>query len=363
MRSGNRTVLALLLMVGGLGCAHAVPPPPGELIEARAAYSRATTGAAAEGAPAHLRVAREALDEAERAYAQRADQQAVRDRAYIALRTIQTAEADGATAVAAERRRHALEQLAALPGRYADKARAEMAVQRRDRSAPTGPAGQAAPEPASPPPVVESTALTAQEARAASDARVNQVLNTLSHDARVRREGRGLVITIAGPLFAEGEATLLSTATAGLNDVATALGAMSGTPGRIVIEGRGDPRGTPAQSRALAERRAAAVRDYLVARGVSADLVAVQAAADQPVPGNDPAASRRVEIVVPQQPTARPGPEPAVPGPPPASPATTTTPTFPLPRPAVPAQPETRMLPPAPDPGASPAPAPDVPRP
>jgi hypothetical protein len=142
---------------------------------------------------------------------------------------------------------------------------------------------------------------------------------------------------------------------------------MSGTPGRIVIEGHGDARGTPAGSRALGERRAAAVRDFLVARGVSRDLFAVQAAEpDQPVADSGTvearAANRRVEIVLPRQPAARPGTEPAIPGPPaPAAPATT-TPTFPLPRPPAPRELEV-PAPPPPAPDLGPAPIPGVPRP
>jgi flagellar motor protein MotB len=366
----HRMIGPATLFVVAVACAHQAPVP-GELVQARTAYAQASSGAAAEGASARLRTAKQALDEAETAYARNADGQAVRVQSYVALRKIQTAEAEGAAALAAERRRHALEELATLPGRYADQARSQIAV---DRGGPAPPPAHPA---AGPPPVVDSTALTAGEARAAAEARSTQALDTLSRETPVRQEQRGLVITLPGQiLFADGDATLLPTATAGLNDVAAALAAMSGTPGRILIEGHTDARDP--QGRTLAERRATAVRDYLVARGVSRSLFVVQSVGgDDPVAPSDTAegraANRRVEIVVPQQPSSRPGSEPAIPGPPaPASPTTTTTPTFPLPRPTPPARPEMPTTPPPgpdlgpapiPSPNLGPAPIPGVPRP
>lgn len=44
---------------------------------------------------------------------------------------------------------------------------------------------------------------------------------------------------------------------------------------RIVVEGHADARGAPATNRLLAERRATAVRDYLVARGMDSGRISV----------------------------------------------------------------------------------------
>jgi len=44
---------------------------------------------------------------------------------------------------------------------------------------------------------------------------------------------------------------------------------------RVVVEGHADSRGTNEYNLALGERRAAAVKDYLVSLGISADRIAV----------------------------------------------------------------------------------------
>jgi peptidoglycan-associated lipoprotein len=60
---------------------------------------------------------------------------------------------------------------------------------------------------------------------------------------------------------------------ASLQKNATFLSRWSNT--RILVEGHCDSRGTPEYNLALGEQRAAAVRDYLVSLGLSADRVTI----------------------------------------------------------------------------------------
>src|SRR4051794_33167908 len=78
------------LAVGSLtACAHAVPS---ELVDARAAYARASRGPAVQRAPADLHKAKGALSQAESAYDDQPGEQRTRDLSYVALRKIELAE-------------------------------------------------------------------------------------------------------------------------------------------------------------------------------------------------------------------------------------------------------------------------------
>jgi hypothetical protein len=110
----------------GGGCAHH-GPVPNELTEARAIYARASAGPARMLASARLAEAKEALAAAERAHLHGTPAEA-EDRAYVAARRSELAEAEASTAVAGQRREAALHELASLTGVHADRARAELAA-------------------------------------------------------------------------------------------------------------------------------------------------------------------------------------------------------------------------------------------
>jgi biofilm PGA synthesis protein PgaA len=110
----------------GGGCAHH-GPVPNELTEARAIYARASAGPARTLASARLAEAKEALAAAERAHLHGTPAEA-EDRAYVAARRSELAEAEASTAVAGQRREAALHELASLTGVHADRARAELAA-------------------------------------------------------------------------------------------------------------------------------------------------------------------------------------------------------------------------------------------
>jgi outer membrane protein OmpA-like peptidoglycan-associated protein len=118
----------------------------------------------------------------------------------------------------------------------------------------------------------------------------------------------GLVLTLGDVVFDAGKATLQSSAVTAIDRLAQLLNVY---PERSVrIEGHTDSVGDAAANQALSERRAAAVRDALLARGVDAARVeAVGFGATHPVADNRTESgrqkNRRIDIVLSgEQPTA-----------------------------------------------------------
>jgi outer membrane protein OmpA-like peptidoglycan-associated protein len=111
----------------------------------------------------------------------------------------------------------------------------------------------------------------------------------------------GLVLTLGDVVFDAGKATLQSSAMTAIDRLAQLL---SVYPERSVrIEGHTDSVGDAAANQALSERRAAAVRDALLARGVDAARVeAVGFGATHPIADNRTESgrqkNRRIDIVL-----------------------------------------------------------------
>jgi outer membrane protein OmpA-like peptidoglycan-associated protein len=116
---------------------------------------------------------------------------------------------------------------------------------------------------------------------------------------------RGLVLTLGDTLFATGKAEIKSGATANL-DRLTAF--MNEYPQRTAaIEGFTDSMGSEDMNQSLSQRRADAVKNYLVGQGVGATrLTASGRGENAPVADNESAAgrqqNRRVEVVINQGP-------------------------------------------------------------
>ncbi len=118
------------------------------------------------------------------------------------------------------------------------------------------------------------------------------------------KTSRGLVLTLGDVLFETDRASLMPGADSTLDRIAAFLG--DHEERRLLIEGHTDSRGETRYNDALSERRAGAVRDALVQRGVaSARLEALGLGESYPVATNDTVAgrqqNRRVEIVVSAQ--------------------------------------------------------------
>ncbi|MDZ7767325.1 MAG: OmpA family protein [Melioribacteraceae bacterium] len=117
-----------------------------------------------------------------------------------------------------------------------------------------------------------------------------------------KEEERGLVITLSGSvLFASNESVLMPAAQNKLNEVANAL--LESKERRITIEGHTDSQGSSSHNMDLAQKRAEAVRSYIISRGYSSDLIYAQGIGEgRPIADNNSAEgranNRRVEIVI-----------------------------------------------------------------
>lgn len=275
------------ILAGALAIAAcSSPQPPPELVDARAAYQRASTGRAAQLNPADLHVARETLDIAEKSFAEDGASQKTKDAAYTAQRRVAIAQAR-ANAIAANDQREQIlaeaqaKQRAALAdARQAlGKTKEQLELERQ---------------------AVEHE----QQRRIEAEKRAKQAAADLARVAEsVKQEPRGMVITLSGAvLFASGKSELLPTAQAKLDKVARALTREDKTS-KILVEGFTDSQGAEDMNLELSRKRAESVKSYLVTQGIAADRVtAVGRGESQPIAKNDTpegrANNRRVEIVV-----------------------------------------------------------------
>ncbi len=154
----------------------------------------------------------------------------------------------------------------------------------------------------------------ASVALAGGDVKARQALTTqaeaktaaaetaLAKLAATRKDERGTIITLSGGLlFRSNEAILMPGAAEQLDQVAAALAATSDR--NVVVEGYTDSEGSTAYNLALSQRRADAVRNYLVHKGYpAARLEAHGIGEGSPIADNSTNAgranNRRVEIVL-----------------------------------------------------------------
>jgi outer membrane protein OmpA-like peptidoglycan-associated protein len=146
----------------------------------------------------------------------------------------------------------------------------------------------------------EAELLSRTEALSARERELSQRQAELDKAKAVERE---LAILLSGTvMFRHDEAILLPEARARLDEVAGVLKRMA--PERqIAIVGHADATGTDEYNRRLSEKRADAVRSYLLQRGVAAERVVARGLGEQePIAPNQTAEgranNRRVEIVI-----------------------------------------------------------------
>jgi outer membrane protein OmpA-like peptidoglycan-associated protein len=264
------------------------------------AYTRASTGPAAQHTPADLHKARTALDVAEQSFAQEEGTQKTIDLAYIAERTAQLAEARAETVMAEKKTAGAKQELGATQAQIAKETQGALARTREQLgAAERGQAKQA--ELAG----TERAAREEADKRAAvSDQQAKDANEALAKLA-AKEEERGTVITLSGSvLFRSNDATLLPAALTRLDQVASALVAKKQD---VVVEGYTDSKGSQATNQALSQRRAESVRTYLVARGFPSEKISAKGMGpDRPIAENRTsegrANNRRVEIVIAKSP-------------------------------------------------------------
>jgi outer membrane protein OmpA-like peptidoglycan-associated protein len=282
--------LASSYLVGATACAAALPPQ--DLLDARSAHSRAAGGPAAKFDPADVHAAKTQLDVAETAFREEGDTQNTRDQAYLAVRKAQLAEAIGRT------RESDQSKDAVVKDMHADekKAVANTAAELERTKSQLDAQGNVI--------AAQGVALEQEKLKAAeADQRAKKAAADLAKFASVKQEARGMVVTLSGSvLFASAKSDLLPAAQAKLAEVATSLIEVDPLA-KMVVEGHSDSQGGAAYNQDLSQRRAQAVRDFLVTRGIASDRISAQgfgstrSIADNASPEGR-ANNRRVEIVV-----------------------------------------------------------------
>jgi outer membrane protein OmpA-like peptidoglycan-associated protein len=135
-----------------------------------------------------------------------------------------------------------------------------------------------------------------------SEKRTADAVAALAALATVKEEERGLVVTLSGSvLFRSAESTLLPSAQVKLGQVADALLAIRAR--NLIVEGHTDSQGSESYNQGLSQRRADAVRDYLVQKGYPADRIQTRGMGKgSPIADNASpegrANNRRVEIII-----------------------------------------------------------------
>lgn len=293
-RKNELTMLGAIVMTSAIatGCgATAVSP---QLRDARAAMAEARGSAAMRHEPDELHVAERTLNRAEQADDGSAEEAHY---AYIADRQARVAMADGNRAeigIAMERDQQSyrteLESVARARGEALEQTAESLADRQRTVEQQQAQLAE------------QANALTAeQQARADAEARAQTALERLRELASVRTEANETVITLSGEvLFPTDRAELRPEARDRLLAVADAL--RSSTQ-RVTIEGHTDSRGSDTYNQQLSQRRAEAVRTFLLGEGVPGDRVIAQGRGEaEPIASNDSAEgranNRRVEIIL-----------------------------------------------------------------
>jgi len=254
-------------------------PPPKELVDAREAYNRIKVGQAQELKPAQVHEAKLALDQAEAAFGDDPSADRTRDLSYIALRRAELAEAEAGLAGAQGEKDKAGKELSQLSQQGLARVQGELSKTKDQLAVET-------------------------KARQEAERRAKDAMDKLAVAAAlaVKDEPRGTVITLPGNvLFASGKWVLLAEAQNKLNSVAEAL--KNQEDHKMLVEGHTDSQGNENSNVELGSKRAQAVRDYLVSRGVPSDKISsIGIGQARPIASNNTAEgraqNRRVEIIV-----------------------------------------------------------------
>jgi outer membrane protein OmpA-like peptidoglycan-associated protein len=274
--------VAAALMVG---CAS-TPMKPAGSVEVRAKLTALQSDPTlANGAPVALKDAESAVVQAEIV---QKDLVLAAHRVYIADRKVDTARALAET--------HAAEAQRLVLTEKGEKARLEARTREADLAKADVVAAQAAATNAR----VDAT--NAQLAANASELQASELQRQIDI-LQAKPTDRGLVLTLGDTLFATGKSELKSGATANLNRVTAFLNEY---PTRTAsIEGFTDSMGSDEMNQSLSQRRADAVKSYLIGQGVAAARLSSSGRGeDAPVADNGSAEgrqqNRRVEVVISQ---------------------------------------------------------------
>jgi outer membrane protein OmpA-like peptidoglycan-associated protein len=281
----KKATFVSVLLISAAACGTAPPPRP--LVDARAAYSRAKSGKAAQYTPADLHTAKVALNEAEVAYEDDAEAPNTFALSYVALRTTQLVEAKANTKAAEASFNRTEAELVKLRDSEITMTKGELQRMRSEMA------------------VRDQQLVAERTARTAAEAREQDAMKKLADAAalNVKEESRGTVIVLPGSvLFASGKYELTGAAQQKLTLVAGTIAPQSENHD-IVVEGHTDSRGSREYNIELSQNRAQVVMNFLVARGVAAEAItAVGIGPDRPITTNDSRdgrqENRRVEIII-----------------------------------------------------------------
>jgi OOP family OmpA-OmpF porin len=269
--------IGLAAAAGILACAH---EPPAALVAARNDYRQAAADPIVQSkAAVPLYEAKQALDRADRAFENDAEDDEVAHLAYLASRRAEIAEALGMREAAAEQ----TERLGEERGEVLLDARTQEAdAQRRQAEMARIEAG------------------AAEREREAASQRAEELARELE-ELQAKPTERGLVLTLGDVLFDVDRAELKPGAELHLSRLVDFL--QQHTERNVLIEGHTDSTGSVEYNLDLSRRRAEAVRSFLVGRGVAPTRVATEGyGLARPIASNGTVAgrqqNRRVEIVV-----------------------------------------------------------------
>ena len=295
----------IVLGVAAVACSS---NPPRELQDARAAYQRAAQSPNASLAPTHIHEARQALATAEKKFEDEGDERSTRDYAYIAQRKAISANAAADTERALHDKQVALAGLEDFRQRQAmaTKQRLNQATQQLDQTAEQ--LDQTAQQLDTTKSALSETQQqleSARRAKAEADKRA-EIAFAKIEGIETKQSSRGLTVTLSGSvLFGSGKSMLLPQSQSRLRQVADAL---KEDKRPLLIVGHTDAQGKDEMNMELSERRAQAVKTFLVKEGIAADRIDVEGAGEtQPVADNTSpegrANNRRVEIVLQDAPS------------------------------------------------------------
>ena len=272
----KKNALIFVTIAGILGACATAPERNGELEQARAQVQSLSSEPLAQQAAAHdLDAARASLNQADAALAQHKPPEVVNHLAYLALR-----HADAGQARVDEAR--ARQDVAG-----ANDERNRVLLEARAREAHNAQSqAQAA----------QSQAQQAQQQLASAQQQLQEM--------QAKQTERGLVLTLGDVLFDTNKATLKSGADQRVDRLASFL--QKNPNERLIIEGYTDSTGSEEYNQELSQRRAQAVADALVTRGVPASRYQVVGRGPAfPLATNSTAEgrqqNRRVEIVFSDQ--------------------------------------------------------------
>ena len=284
-------VFAASLVAGALAACAGTHLAPAELVNARAELVRAKQGPAAQLDPTDLHDAELALNRAEAAFANEPDSPNTVDLAAIAQLKAQSAVAAAGAMLAANQNIKAQKDLMAAQADQLKSAKGDLAQSQGSLNKTREQLEREKQETAS-----------ERDKRMAAEEQLKSARDTLARIAQVKDDDRGMVITFQGEaLFRTAKWELLPAAMVKLDQVAETL---KGKERKILVVGYTDNQGgAGSYNQDLSEKRAAAVKDYLLSKGMPADLIRSEGrGATQFVAENTSvegrAANRRVEIIV-----------------------------------------------------------------